>query len=311
MRILGKITVGLVILLIEASSFEVMCMKKIKLTIVLLVVMEALCAEGFKLSGGAGFGYMNHYVISKYEANGSFKELIEPEPNALTKGNATVDSEIAKKLYNSLMVGLDVRLGGSFTYSEFGGYFSMNLGFPFDVKLLSPSPLDVFLKSTNATTLNSSFITDTQAGLYVNLFAKRPLQLSLGAGLAFNWTRVAKELPVGSISALNGVNNSPFGTSSIESISEKSDVKMVGVGFKVGVTYFFSKSVGFFCSLNNSCYFHDMANDWQLIGKLGSGETFTYKIEKDGKIGNADVANFGTNSFANNFMTKVGFSFKI
>lgn len=286
-------------------------MRKFSLALLMFVVLGALFAEGFKLSGGVGFAYMNHYGISKYKVDSAFKKLVEDELNALTKGDATVESEAAKKLYNSLMVGLDIRAGRDFTYNEFGGYFSVNVGLPFDVKFISQSPMDIALKSTGITRLNSSFITDAQFGMYVTLFTQNSVQLSIGTGLAFNWARTMRELPVESLANLTKSDGAPINTSSIESISERSDVKMFGAGVSVSLTYFFSNSIGLFFSVNNSCYFHDMGSDSHLIGKLGSGQTFSYKIAKDGKIGNADVASFGRNIFANNFAAKAGFSFRI
>lgn len=287
-------------------------MKKLCLTSVLFVLLGgALFAEGFKLSGGVGFAYMNHYALSKYKVDNSFKKLVEDELNALTKGDATVESESAKKMYNSLMVGLDIRAGRDYTYNEFGGYFSMNVGLPFDVNLIFPTPMDIALKSTNVTQLSSSFITDTQFGMYINLFTQQPVQLSIGTGLAFNWTRTTRDLPVKSLENLTKLDGTPINTNSIESISEQSNLKMFGVGVNVSLTYFFSNSIGLFFSVNNSCYFYDMGSDSHLVGKLSSGQTFSYKIAKDGKIGNADVASFGKNTFANNFAAKAGFSFRI
>lgn len=286
-------------------------MKKMTLTLLLFVALSAVFAEGFKLSGGVGFAYMNHYSLSKYKVDSAFKQLLENELNGLTKGDATVESETMKKLYNSLMVGLDIRAGRDYTYNEFGGYFSMNVGLPFDVKFLSPSPMDVALKTTTVTRLNSSFMADTQFGMYINLFTQSPVQLSVGTGLAFNWTRTMRDLPVESLKNLTKADGSPIDTSSIESIGEQSNVKMFGVGVNIALTYFFSNSIGLFFSLSNSCYFHDMGSDSQLIGKLTSGQTFSYKIAKDGKVGNANIASFGKNTFANNFAAKAGFSFRI
>lgn len=286
-------------------------MKKLSLTLVLFVALSAVFAEGFKLSGGVGFGYMNHYGLSKYRVDSEFKKLLESELNALTKGDVTVENETTKKLYNSLMVGLDIRAGRDYTYNEFGGYFSMNIGLPFDVKLLSPSPMDIALKSTEITHLNSSFVADTQFGMYINLFTQSAVQLSIGTGLAFNWMRTMRELPVESLANLTKTDGNSINTSSIESMSEQSNIKMFGIGVNVGLTYFFSNSIGLFFSINDSCYFHDMGSDSQLIGKLSSGQTFSYKIAKDGKIGNADIASFGKNTFANNFVAKAGFSFRI
>lgn len=286
-------------------------MKKLGITLVLSIALGAVCAEGFKLSGGVGFGYMNHYGFSKYTVDSTFKKLVEDELNGLTKGNAIVESETSKKLYNSLMVGLDIRAGRDYTYNEFGGYFSLNVGLPFDVKFVSPSPMDIALKSTEETKLNSSFITDTQFGMYINLFTQSPVQLSIGTGLAFSWARTMRDLPVASLANLTKSDGTPINTSSIESISEQSSVKMFGVGVNVSLTYFFSNSIGLFFSVNNSCYFRDMGSDSHLMGKLSSGQTFSYKIAKDGKIGNADVASFGKNTFANNFGAKAGFSFRI
>jgi len=286
-------------------------MKKIGLTLLLFFALSVVFAEGFKLSGGVGFAYMNHYGLSKYKVDSAFKKLVEDELNGLTKGDATVESETAKKMYNSLMVGIDIRAGRDFTYNEFGGYFSMNVGLPFDVKFMSYSPMDVALKTTTVTHLNSSFLADTQFGMYINLFTQSPVQLSIGSGLAFNWTRTMRELPVESLKNLTKADGNPIDTSSIESISEQSNVKMFGVGVNIALTYFFSNSIGVFFSLNNSCYFYDMGSDSQLTGKLNSGQTFSYKIAKDGKVGNADIASFGKNTFANNFASKVGFSFRI
>lgn len=286
-------------------------MKKLGITLVLLVAIGVVFAEGFKLSGGVGFGYMNHYGLSKYKVDSTFKKLVEDELNGLTKGYATVESETAKKLYNSLMVGLDIRAGRDYTYNEFGGYFSMNVGLPFSVKFISPSPMDLALKSTGVTKLNSSFITDTQFGMYINLFSQSPVQFSIGTGLAFNWARTMRDLPVESLENLKKADGTPISTSSIESIAEQSNVKMLGVGVNVSLTYFFSNSIGLFFSINNSCYFYDMGSDSHLMGKLSSGQTFSYKIAKDGKVGNADIASFGKNTFANNLGAKMGFSFRI
>ena len=286
-------------------------MKKMTLTLLLFVALSAVFAEGFKLSGGVGFAYMNHYSLSKYKVDSAFKQLLENELNGLTKGDATVESETMKKLYNSLMVGLDIRAGRDYTYNEFGGYFSMNVGLPFDIKFLSHSPMDVALKTTTVTRLNSSFMADTQFGMYINLFTQSPVQLSVGTGLAFNWTRTMRDLPVESLKNLTKADGSPIDTSSIESIGEQSNVKMFGVGVNIALTYFFSNSIGLFFSLSNSCYFHDMGSDSQLIGKLTSGQTFSYKIAKDGKVGNANIASFGKNTFANNSAAKAGFSFRI
>lgn len=277
----------------------------------LFVVIGTLFAEGFKLSGGVGFSYMNHYALSKYTVDSSFKKLVEDELNALTKGDATVESETAKKLYNSMMVGLDIKAGRDYTYNEFGGYFSVNVGLPFDVKFLSPSPMDVALKSTTVTNLNSSFITDTQFGLYINLFTQSPVQLYIGTGLAFNWTKTMRELPVDSLSNLKKSDGSAINVSSIESISEQANVKMLGVGVNIGLTYYFSNSIGLFFSITDSCYFYDMGSDSHLVGKLSSGQTFSYRIAKDGRVGNADIASFGKNTFANNLGAKAGFAFRI
>lgn len=286
-------------------------MKRLSFALFLFVMSLALFAEGFKLSGGVGFAYMNHYGLSTYRVGSSFKSLIENELNALTKGDATVESTTAKKLYHAMMVGLDLRAGRDFTYNEFGGYLSVNVGLPFNVKFISPSPLDIALKSTKETKLNSSFVTDTQIGLYINLFTQSPVQLSIGSGVSFNWAKTMRDLPLSSLSNLLKADGSAINISSIESISEQSNVKMLGLGVNIGLTYFFSNSIGLLFSISDSCYFYDMGSDCQLIGRLTSGESFSYKIAKDGKIGNSEVESFGKNTYSNNFGFKAGFAFRI
>lgn len=286
-------------------------MKRINIILIFLLLTSLVFSEGFKLSGGIGFAYMNHYGISKYKVDSDFKKMLEKELSGLTSGSAIVESENAKKMYNSMMIGVDLRAGREFTYNEFGGYFSLNVGIPYNVSLLTPSPMDLVLQATSIKKLNSSFVADTQGGLYINLFTQHACQLYIGTGIAFNWVKTMRELPVSSFGNLTKSDGTPIDTSSIESISEQNIVKMVGVGINIGLTYYFSNSVGLFFSINDSCYFRDIGSEYALIGKLVSGQTFSYKIAKDGKIGGADVSSFGKNTFANNFGIKGGFAFRI
>ena len=286
-------------------------MKRFGIILAFLLFAGLSFCEGFKLSGGIGFAYMNHYGISKYKVDSDFKKMLEKELLGLTTGNATVETEGAKKMYNSMMVGLELRAGKEFTYNEFGGYFSLNVGIPYNVSLLAPSPMDVILQASSIKKLNSSFIADTQGGLYINLFTKRACQLYIGTGLAFNWVKSVRELPVSSLANLTKADGTPIDTSSIGSISEQNVVKMVGVGINIGLTYYFSNSIGIFFSINDSCYFRDIGSEYSLIGKLVTGQTFSYKIAKDGKISGEDVSSFGRNTFANNFGIKGGFAFRI
>jgi len=286
-------------------------MKRLGIILAFLFLATLSFCEGFKLSGGIGFAYMNHYAISKYKVDNDFKKMLEKELAGLTTGDAIIETESSKKLYNSMMVGLELRAGKEFTYNEFGGYFSLNVGIPYNVSLIIPSPTDVVLQASSITKLNSSFIADTQGGLYINLFNKKACQLYIGTGLAFNWVKSIRELPVSSLGNLTKLDGTPVDTSSIENISEQSVVKMVGVGINVGLTYYFSDSIGLFFSINDSCYFRDIGSEYGLVGKLITGQTFSYKVAKDGKISGEDVSSFGRHTFANNFGIKGGFAFRI
>lgn len=286
-------------------------MKRISVFLAFLLLANLSFCEGFKLSGGIGFAYMNHYAISQYRVDNEFREKLQKELAGLTQGNAVVETEGAKKIYNSVMIGLELRAGKQFTYNEFGGYFSLNVGMPYNVSLLSPSPMDVVLQATSISKLNSSFITDTQAGLYVNLFNKRACQLYIGTGIAFSWVKSMRELPVSSLSNLNKSDGTPIDTSSIENINEQSIVKMTGMGINIGLTYYFSNTLGLFFSINDSWYFQDMGSEYNLVGKLVTGQAFSYKIARNGKIGDEDVSSFGRNVFANNFGFKGGIAFRI
>lgn len=286
-------------------------MKKIALALCFVVASSFVFAEGFKLSGGVGFSYMNHYAISKYSVGSAFKGILESELNGLTAGSAVVENATAKKMYNSMMVGLDLKFGMDLTYNEFGGYLSANVGIPYKISFLTPSPMDVVLKASALNKLNSSIIADTQLGFYINLFSQSPVQLYMGTGLAFNWLKHKRDLPVASLSNLHKADGSNIDVSSIDSISEQVTTRMLGIGINIGLTYYFSNSIGLFFSINDSCYFYDMGSDCSLVGKLANGHDFTYKIAKDGKLASEDVASFGKNTFANNFGVKAGFSFRI
>lgn len=285
--------------------------KKSVLSCLLFLVSLALFSEGFKLSGGVGFSYMNHYALSKYKIDTAFSNVLEAELGALGKGEAIVENASARKMYNSMMAGLDLKFGRDFTYNEFGGYVSINVGLPFNVSIKTPSPMDIILHASSLTKLNSSLITDTQAGFYINLFSSSPVQLYIGTGLAFNWAKSQRELPITSLSSIKKSDGTPIDTSLIDSISEVSVIKMLGVGADIGLTYYFSDSIGLFFSVHNSFYFYDLGSDLNLMGKLKSGNTFTYKIAKDGKLANSDTTSFGKNTIANNFGVKAGFSFRI
>lgn len=287
-------------------------MKKVAITLCFVVLSSFVFTEGgLKLSGGVGFSYMNHYALSKYSVGSAFKGILQNELNALTPGDAIVENATTKKMYNSMMVGLDLKFGGDLTYNEFGGYLSINVGIPYTISLLSPSPMDIVLKASALNKLNSSVIADSQIGLYINLFSQSPVQLYIGTGLAFNWLNHRRDLPVSSLANLKKTDGSNVDISSIDSISEQATTKMLGVGINIGLTYYFSNSIGLFFSVNDSCYFYDMGSDYSLVGKLTNGHDFTYRIAKDGKLANEDVASFGKNTFANNFGVKTGFSFRI
>lgn len=287
-------------------------MRKVIIALFFVVASTLIFAEGaLKLSGGVGFSYMNHYALSKYSVGSAFKGILENELNGFAAGSAVVENATTKKMYNSMMVGLDLKFGGDLTYNEFGGYFSINVGIPYTISLLSPSPMDIVLKASALNKLNSSVIADTQVGLYINLFSQSPVQLYIGTGVAFNWVNHKRDLPVSSLSNLHKEDGSSIDTSSIDSISEQASTKMLGLGVNIGLTYYFSNSIGLFFSINDSCYFYDMGSDYSLVGKLTNGHDFTYKIAKDGKLANEDVASFGKNTFANNFGVKAGFSFRI
>lgn len=287
-------------------------MKKVAITLCFVVLSSFVFTEGgLKLSGGVGFSYMNHYALSKYSVGSAFKGILQNELNALTPGDAIVENATTKKMYNSMMVGLDLKFGGDLTYNEFGGYLSINVGIPYTISLLSPSPMDIVLKASALNKLNSSVIADSQIGLYINLFSQSPVQLYIGTGLAFNWLNHRRDLPVSSLANLKKTDGSNVDISSIDSISEQATTKMLGVGINIGLTYYFSNSIGLFFSVNDSCYFYDMGSDYSLVGKLTNGHDFTYRIAKDGKLANEDVASFGKNTFANNFGIKTGFSFRI
>jgi hypothetical protein len=277
----------------------------------LFLFSVTLFAEGFKLSGGLGFSYMNHYALSKYKIDSAFARILEAELGSLGGGEVIVENAAAKKMYNSMMVGLDIKFGRDFTYNEFGGYFSINVGFPFKVSIKTPSPMDMILHASNLTKLNSSIITDTQAGFYINLFSSSPVQLYIGTGIAFNWAKSQRDLPITALSNIKKADGTPIDTSLIDSISEVSIIKMLGLGADIGLTYYFSDSIGLFFSVHNSFYFYDLGSDLSLMGKLKSGNTFTYKIARDGKLGNTDTASFGKNTISNNFGIKTGFSFRI
>lgn len=285
--------------------------KKNILGFLLFLFSLTLFSEGFKLSGGVGFSYMNHYALSKYKIDSAFTNILETELGVLGKGEAIVENASSKKMYNSMMVGLDLKFGRDFTYNEFGGYVSINVGLPFDVLIKTPSPMDMILHASSLTKLNSSIITDSQAGFYINLFSSSPAQLYIGTGLAFNWARSQRDLPITSLSNIKKNDGTPVDTSLMENISEVSIVKMLGFGVDIGLTYYFSNSIGLFFSVHNSFYFYDLGSDLSLIGKLKTGSTFTYKIAKDGKLKSSDTASFGKNAFANNFGVKAGFSFRI
>ena len=285
--------------------------KRNTIVFLLFLLSFALFSEGFKLSGGVGFSYMNHYALSKYKIDSAFTNILETELGVLGKGEATVENASSKKMYNSMMVGLDLKFGRDFTYNEFGGYVSINVGFPFNVSIKTPSPMDIVLHASSLTKLNSSIITDTQAGFYINLFSSSPVQLYIGTGLAFNWAKSQRDLPITSLSSMKKSDGTPVDTSLIDSISEMSIIKMLGVGADIGLTYYFSDSIGLFFSIHDSFYFYDLGSDLSLVGKLKSGNTFTYKISKDGKLKDSDTASFGKNAFANNFGVKAGFSFRI
>ena len=285
--------------------------KKTIVCCLLFLISLTLFSEGFKLSGGVGFSYMNHYAISKYKVDSAFSNILENELGILGKGEAIVENASAKKMYNSMMVGLDLKFGRDFTYNEFGGYVSINVGFPFDVSIKMPSPMDMILHASTLTKLNSSVIADSQGGFYINLFSSSPVQLYIGTGIAFNWAKSQRDLPITSLSNIKKSDGTPIDTSLIDSISEVSIVKMLGVGTDIGLTYYFSDSIGLFFSVHNSFYFYDLGSDLSLMGKLKSGNTFTYKIAKDGKLGNSDTTSFGKNTISNNFGVKAGFSFRI
>ena len=287
-------------------------MRKIVLALCFIVASSFVFAEGgLKLSGGVGFSYMNHYALSKYSVGSALKGILQNELNALTQGDAVVENATTKKMYNSMMVGLDLKFGGDLTYNEFGGYLSINVGIPYTVSLLSPSPMDIVLKASALNKLNSSIIADSQIGLYINLFSQSPVQLYIGTGVAFNWLNHRRDLPVSSLANLKKADGSNIDVSSIDSISEQATTKMLGLGINIGLTYYFSNSIGLFFSVNDSCYFYDMGSDYSLVGKLTNGHDFTYRIAKDGKLASEDVVSFGKNTFANNFGVKAGFSFRI
>jgi len=285
--------------------------KKIALFLLLSLSSFTLFSEGFKLSGGVGFSYMNHYTLSMYKIDSAFTQILEKELAFLGKGEAIVENPSSKKMYNSMMVGLDLKFGKDLIDKEFGGYVSINVGFPFKVSIKAPSPMDMILHTSSLTKLNSSIITDSQAGFYLNLFSTSPVQLYIGTGLAFNWAKSQRDLPIESLSKIIKSDGTPVDTSSIDSISEVSIIKMLGLGLDIGLTYYFSDSIGLFFSIHDSFYFYDLGSDLNLTGKLKSGNTFTYKIAKDGKLGNTDTASFGKNTFANNLGLKAGFSFRI
>lgn len=284
--------------------------KKNALSFLLFLFSLTLFAEGFKLSGGVGFSYMNHYAISKHKVDSAFANILERELGVIVKGDI-VENVSSKKMYNSMMVGLDLKFGRDFTYNEFGGFVSINVGFPFSVSIKTPSPMDMILHATSLTKLNSSIITDSQAGFYINLFSSSPVQLYIGTGLAFNWAKSQRDLPVTSLSSIKKSDGTSVDTSLIDSISEVSVIKMLGVGVDIGLTYYFSDSIGLFSSIHNSFYFYDLGSDLHLMGKLKTGNTFNYKIAKDGKLKDSDTASFGRNTIANNFGVKAGFSFRI
>ncbi|MGP1437814.1 MAG: hypothetical protein ACTTKH_01935 [Treponema sp.] len=285
--------------------------KKNALGFLLFLLSFSLFAEGFKLSGGVGFSYMNHYALSKYKIDSAFTKMLEAELGVLGKGEAIIENASSKKMYNSMMVGLDLKFGRDFTYNEFGGYVSINVGFPFTVSIQTPSPMDIILHASSLTKLNSSIITDTQAGLYINLFSNSSVQLYIGTGVAFNWAKTQRDLPITALSHIKKSDGTPIDTSLIDSISEVSVIKMLGLGADIGLTCYFSDSIGVFFSVHNSFYFYDLGSDLNLMGKLKSGNTFTYKIAKDGKLGNSDTTSFGQNALSNNFGIKTGFSFRI
>ncbi|MGP1439926.1 MAG: hypothetical protein ACTTJ3_04205 [Treponema sp.] len=285
--------------------------KRSTLSCLLFLLSLTLFSEGFKLSGGVGFSYMNHYALSKYKIDTALSNMLESELGVLGKGEAIVENATAKKMYNSMMAGLDLKFGRDFTYNEFGGYVSINVGFPFNVSIKTPSPMDLILHATTLTKLNSSLITDTQAGFYINLFSSSPVQLYIGTGLAFSWAKSQRDLPITSLSNIKKSDGTPIDTSLFDSISEVSIIKMLGVGTDIGLTYYFSDSIGLFFAVHNSFYFYDLGSDLNLTGKLKNGNTFTYKIAKDGKLANSDTASFGKNTIANNFGVKAGFSFRI
>lgn len=272
-------------------------MKRLSFVFCLMFLSHLAFAEGFKLSGGIGFSYMNHYAMSKYSVDNALKDISE---------NSTT-----KKMYNSMMVGLDLKFGGNLTYNEFGGYLSINVGMPYKVSMIAPSPIDVLLNATALSKLNSSLITDSQLGLYVNLFSKSPVQLYFGTGVAFNWVKSQRELSSSSLSKLHNQDGSLLDVSKIASVSEQSNTKMVGIGSIIGLTCYFSESIGFFFSIHDSFYFYDMGSDSTLIGKFSNGNDFTYRIAKDGKITNDNISTFGKNTYTNNFGVKAGFSFRV